>query len=192
MMDRLERLSRFHEELRAGRKARRFFSRRLHLVYASVRHVREGRVIYEEEDLENILHDEGEQALLSAYFDTDLAGYGAPPLNLYVGLDNRTSLTESQTLANLTGEPSGNGYARIAVSTTTGWTISNPVDDYQAKTATLTFNASGAGWGPVSKIFLATTSDNTGKLLVSLALSASRTLVAGDQLNTDLAIKMSE
>jgi hypothetical protein len=186
----LERLKSAYDELKLGRRFRA--PSRIHVVHADVRHVRRGRVIWEEQALENILHDDGEIALLSAYFDTDLAGYGAPPLSLYIGLDNRSTLAENQTLASLTGEPTGNGYARKAVSTTTGWTISAPTDDYQAKTGTLTFDATGAGWGPVSKLFLATTADNLGKLLVSVALSTSRTLVGGDQLQVDLAIKMSE
>ncbi len=178
-------------ELKTGRRFRR--TPRLHVVFADVSHIRDGRVIWREEDLENILHDEGEIALLSAYFDTDLAGYGPPPASLYLGLDNRTTVTEAQTLANLSGEPSGNGYARQAVSTTTGWTISAPVDDYQAKTGTIVFNATGAGWGPVSRLFLTTAaSGTTGKLLVTVSLSTSRTLLGGDQLNVDLAIKMSE
>lgn len=189
-MEHLHRLKELYDELRLGRRFRA--PHRLHIIHAGFRHVRNGRIIWEEESAENILHDEGEQALLSAYFDTDLTGYGPPPASLYIGLDNRSTLTESQTLANLTGEPTGNGYARIAVSTTTGWTISAPIDDYQAKTATLTFNATGSGWGPVSNLFLATTSNNTGKLLVSVPLSTSRTLVGGDQLQVDLAVKMSE
>jgi hypothetical protein len=39
-----------------------------------------------------------------------------PPSAYYRGLDNPTSLAEPDTLAGLSGEPAGNGYARETVS----------------------------------------------------------------------------
>jgi len=34
------------------------------------------------------------------------------PVEYYVGLDNRSTITASQTMADISGEPSGNGYQR--------------------------------------------------------------------------------
>src|SRR5690606_30427253 len=139
-----------------------------------------------------ILHDEGEQFMLSAAFDTDLAGYGAPPANLYLGLDNRASLAEADTLLTVSGEPATGGYARKAVSTTTGFTLTQPGAYYQAATATLSFTASGANWGTLNHRFLTTAASGTaGKLIASLSFGTPRTVNDGDTLNSSLVIGLS-
>lgn len=155
---------------------------------------RAGRLLWAEPWRTNILHDQGEQYVLSAAFDTDLSGYGAPPANLYLGLSKRAALAEDDTLG-MTGfnEPSGNGYARQAISTTTGFTLSQPSDSYQAASATKTFTASGGSIGPVTERFLTTASSGTSGLLIcSLALSTSRTMADGDSLNTTLIVRLTE
>lgn len=142
---------------------------------------------------DNILPDEGEQAILSAYFDTDLSGYGSPPANLYLRLDNRGTLAEGDQLTSLSGEPSTNGYAAQSISTTTGFTISQPGTYYQAASGTKTFGATGGSWGPVSKMNLATVATGTaGKLICALALQATRTLSDGDTLNATITLGLSE
>jgi hypothetical protein len=144
-----------------------------------------------------MLHDEGEQAMLSAYFATNYSGYGAPTANQYMGLDARVTLTEADVLPVL-NEPSTFGYARGALSTSgTGlagqdWVITQPGQAFQAQTKQITFSATGGSWGPVTKVFLATTVDDTGKLIASVALSQSRTLNDGETLKVDITIALSE
>lgn len=143
----------------------------------------------------NILHDEGEQYILSAAFDTDLAGFGAPPGSLYLGLDARSGLAEDDTLG-MTGfnEPSTGGYARQALSTTTGFTLSQPGAYYQATSATASFGpATTGGMGTVNNRFLTTTASGTaGKLIASVPLTTSRTINVGDTLNTNIILGLSE
>lgn len=158
---------------------------------------KDGNVLHEE-TTRNMLHDDGERALLSAYFATAYSTYGAPPANLYLGLDNRSTLAEADIYSTLTGEPSTNGYARQALSTAgTGvggqdWVVSQPGSAYQVQSKQVTFSASGGPWGPVTKAFLMTTVSGTGKLLASLALSQSRTLSDGETLKVDITIALSE
>ena len=158
---------------------------------------RDGRLVWAEEDFQpNTLHDEGELYLLVLAFDTDY-GQGFPasaPANLYLGLDNRPGLSEGDTLATVVAaEPSGNGYARIPISTSTGFTLSQPGAAYQADSGVRTFTASGGVIGPVRHRFLTTAaSGTTGKLLCSVPLSVERTLQDGDKLNTTLVIAMGE
>ncbi len=151
-----------------------------------------GNLKWAEENVPNLLHDEGEQAILSAYFDTDLSGFGAPPASLYVGL--RTSspgIAESDALTTLT-EVSGTGYARQAVSTTAGFTLSQVSDAYRATSGNVVFTASGT-WSAAAALFLCTVSSGTsGKLIASVALSTSRTLVSGDTLTITLYVGLSE
>ena len=161
---------------------------------------KDGNLLWEEDWVENILHDEGEQALLSAYFATTMSGYGPPPANLYVGLDNRVSLTEADTLTTVSAtEPSTGGYARQALSTAgTGlagqpFVISQPGAYYQAQSASVGFTATGASMGEVRNRFIATTVSGTGgKLILSLPLQEIRTITDGSTVNTALAIGLSE
>ena len=159
-----------------------------------------GNILWSAEGIDNMLHDEGEMAILSAYFATGLAGYGAPPANLYFGLDARTTLVEADNLAALVGEvTTTSGYARQAVATTEAGTsgaafyINQPAAYYRADSKTVTFTASGAAWPAVKNLFLCTVSaGSTGKLISSLALTADRTLQDGDSLNASMYLGLSE
>ena len=158
-----------------------------------------GNLKWAEESEGNILHDEGEIAILSAYFATAMSGYGAPPASLYLGLDARAAPAEADTLASLSGEPSGLGYARQALSTAgTGvsgqdFYINQPGAYYRADSKVVTFTASGGAWSAVTQLFLCTVSTGTaGKLTCTKALSQSRTLADGDSLNASLQIGLHE
>jgi hypothetical protein len=184
-------------ELNYARKHKRDLGERPHVVTAYSWGVDEdGNLLWVDQPQLNILHDEGEQAILSAYFDTDLAGFGAPPASLYMGLDNRTALAENDTLSMGTfNELSGGGYARQAISTSTGFTLSQPGAYYQAtQVANSSFGpATSGGMGTAKYRFLCTVSTGTsGKLIASLALSTTRTINQGDTLNTNLIIGLSE
>lgn len=154
------------------------------------RHLRNGEVIWEETIEENVLHDEGEQFMLQVVFDEQQS----VPANYYIGLDNRASPAEGDALTDLTGEPSGDGYARQEVpSDNVGWTVSQSAGDYQAASTTETFAASGGDWTSVQQMFLCTTVTGTsGKLIATAALSTARLLKDGDSLQTDITIKLSE
>jgi len=155
----------------------------------TVRHLdAQGRLVWADCG-HNMLHDEGEQFFCQVLFTEE----ASVPDAYYLGLDNRTSLAESDTLASLSGEPSGNGYSRQAVnSDATDFTISQESGDYQAKTKTVTFTASGGSIGPVTKMFMATSADETGKLIAGRALSQERTLADGESLECSFYIRFSE
>lgn len=139
-----------------------------------------------EETAHNALADEGEQLFL----DVVLRGATAPA-NTYLRLYNDTP-AETDGLADLTGEPSGNGYsAQALTSNATGWpTLALDSGDYMATSAAKTFTASGGTIGPVTYLVLATSSDNTGELVSYAALSTTRTLTAGDSLQVTYRLKM--
>ena len=173
--------------------------KRLHVLHADIRHIRNGKVIWEDLGRDNLLHDQGEQAILSAYFATAMSGYGAPPANLYLGLDARVTPAEANTLSSLSGEPSGNGYARSALATGgTGLSgqdfyINQPAAYYRADSKVVTFTASGGNWSAVTQLFLCTVSSGTaGKIIATVALSASRTLLDGDSMQVSMYIGLSE
>ncbi len=137
------------------------------------------------ETAHNALADEGEQLFL----DVVLRGATAPA-NTYLRLYNDTP-AETDTLSTLTGEPSGSGYsAQALTSNATGWpALALDSGDYMAASATKTFTAAGGTIGPVTYLVLATTSDNTGKLVSYAPLSTSRTLNDGDSLQVTYRVK---
>jgi hypothetical protein len=165
---------------------------------------KDGNLLWREEGIDNILHDTGEIALLSAYFATGMSNYGAPVANLYLGLDSRTSLAEGDTLATINGlEPTTGGYARKALSTAgTGLTgqdfyINQPAAYYRADSKVVTWTASGAGYVAMKNLFLcshitAVADGDDTHLIASLALSQTRTLADGDSLTASMYVGLSE
>jgi hypothetical protein len=151
----------------------------------------------------NILVDTGEEAILSAFFATTMANFGAPPANLYLALDARTVLAETDTLATLTGEVKAlSGGARIAVSSagtgTSGqdFYINQPGAYYRADSKTVEWTA-GENFTAVLNLNLvsdatAVTDGDDDHLICTKALSASRTLLTGDKLQASMYIGLSE
>ena len=133
----------------------------------------------------SILHDEGEQFLLSVLF----SGL-AMPTNIYLGLDNRTTLAATDTLASLVGEPTVNGYARQPVGSSS-FTVVPTSGAYQANSPIVTFSASGGSWGPVNNLFMSTSLDNTGKIIASVTLNqANLTLISGQIMRIRMGLSL--
>lgn len=136
------------------------------------------------------LFDEGEQFMLDVFYRG-----ATPPTEFYLGLCNVSggvaNMAETLTLATLSGEPSGNNYSRNLIErSATGFpTLALDNGDYQVVSGAERFTASGGSIGPVNVAFLATTSDNTGKLLTAVDLSGARTMADGESLDVTEAIK---
>lgn len=114
-------------------------------------------------------------------------GAGGPPQYYYVGLSKslRATLTEAATLASI-NEVTGSGYARVRVrADSTDWLAALVGGYWQAKSKTLNFSATGT-WDTALSGFLATSRDNTGKLLDVRDLAAAVTLAAGQSRAYDL------
>lgn len=137
--------------------------------------------------VENALADEGEGNMLDTYLRAT-----SSPTTFYLALYNDTPV-EADTMADLTGEPSGNGYARQEIErNSTGWpTLALDSGDFMATSKQVTFSASGGSWGPVTYMVLTTTASGTaGLLLAYVALSQSRTLQNGETLGCKIKIKL--
>lgn len=135
---------------------------------------------------ENQTANEGQNALLDVFYRN-----GTAPTQFFIRLYNDTPV-KTDSLTNLTGEPSGNGYAAVTIErSAVGWpTLALDSGDYQITSKNAVFTASGGAIGPVTYAVLATTSDNTGLLISYVALSVSRTLQDGDTLTVTLSTKL--
>jgi len=162
------------------------------------------KLIWEDDAINrNILHTTGENAILSAFFATAFANYGAPPANTYLGLDATRTPAEGDTLATLAELAFADGYERKALITGgTGvaeqdWVLATHNGYQEVTCATQTWTATADWASAVKNIFLAThataVTDADGvHLICSLALSALRTLLSGDKLEGSMVIGLSE
>jgi hypothetical protein len=150
-----------------------------------------GNVLFKEENIYNILHNEGEEQILSAVFTGGSTNNSFIPANYFLGLDNRTIVTATQTLANLSGEPSGSGYSRQPSSSTTGFTIINTGGVYQAKSNIVIFAAITGSWGPVINLFLTDVSSGTsGNLYSTAVLSSPIILSSGETISVRFSMAL--
>ena len=132
------------------------------------------------------VHTTGLQWMLEVCFTEEQS----VPANFYIGLATDASLAEDAALGDQT-EVSGTGYARCAVASnnTDMTSAATGTNDYKATTSTETFTA-GGDWTGANTAFLCTSSDDSGVLICSAPLSATRTLVNTDTLQVAFAITL--
>ena len=190
-------------------------TRRPHLFVIRASHYdAAGALLWRDDEQDNLLHDEGEQLLLSRLFNTGLTGYTTTPAALYLGVDNRAALAEADTLASLVdeggltaGRTSGGGYSRKAVNTdgvtAPFWSVPGQITPsgltagyYATASADQSYTASD-DWSAVKNIFIATHATATAtaagqRLIASVAMSQSRDLASGDTLTINCKVVLSE
>lgn len=150
-----------------------------------------GNILYKENDIYNILHLEGEERILSSVFLGGPVNNTYIPANYYLGLDNRATLSISDTLASLVGEPSGFGYARQPVSSSTGFNLIVSTNTVQARSNVTLFSATTNSWGPVSNLFLCNVSSGTsGQLYSSATLNKSLIVNTGESVSVRFAMTL--
>ena len=159
-----------------------------HNFYNAIWHVkciRDGKEVWNFSK-RNGLADEGEESMLEIVF-RKTAAY--TPNQFYIRLCN-DNLIETDTLSMIQNEMSGNGYAAQIVETSSvGFPTKDTYQgDYRLTSKEVTFTASGGDIGPIITAYLATTSDNTGKLFAYLELPLTRTILNGDSMVVQMAI----
>lgn len=156
-----------------------------------------GKPRYEQFNIKNILHKQGEEFLLkSIFYDKTII-----PENFYIGLDARPGINRTDTLRQIIAEPSSNNYNRQLIAHG-DWNISENSDGvFLAKSGTIIFSAissTDAGWGPVSNIFLTTTNERctlssvscNGYLISSAKLSDNISLNSGESVVIEMSISL--
>jgi len=112
-------------------------------------------------------HTEGLTYLLQVAMSEEQSA----PANFYVGLAI-DELVVGDGLADILNEPSGDGYARVAVaSDNVDITIGASGDYIEAVFKQVEFLADGGDWGTITVVFIATTADDSGKLIASKSTS---------------------
>jgi len=140
-------------------------------------------IIFEQKNIKNIVHQQGEQYMLNALFKQ-----GDIATSYWVGLDNRVTLGSSDTTTSITGEPlSQTSYKRQEIASWSTPFLSNGA--YAVKSNAIVFDASLVGWGPVNNIFL-TTAKSSGILISSARLSQTVILTAGNSVIMDMSLSL--
>lgn len=153
---------------------------------------RGGDVVWRAENLRNMLHSGGEEMILKTLFYNDGT---MPPQYYYLGLDGRATISYSDAMDDLVNEPSGSGYQRQPVESSSdgssGFAITTGTLLHKAVSNIVSFNATGT-YGPVYNLFMTDASDNSGYLISSVALSSPATLYSGDVLSLRMTMSLKD
>lgn len=120
-------------------------------------------------------------------------GVQSKPASYYIGLceDAEDSIADTAGLSDLT-ELSGNGYAREAVTADNTGMVSNPggANGRNLTSSEVTFTASGGAWNKARTKFVATTADDTGKLLWTEPINSGdgEELADGESYTCDMTL----
>jgi hypothetical protein len=147
-----------------------------------------GSVLRTERNILNTMHVLGEDYILRVLF----AG-GEIPNQYYLGLDSRSSISASDTIANLEGlEPDAGGYERQAIQSDNFDVTSAPTGN-QANSPTVLFTSTTESWGPVRNIFMSTGVDyGSGTILISSANIGQNLVVSpGETIFIRMAMSLS-
>jgi len=144
-----------------------------------------GDILYQNKNIGNLLHLQGEEFMLKALF-----GGVALPSEYHLGLDSRTVLNRSDEISNIASiEPSTNGYTRQNVGPASFTFVTNTSGDYQANSPVVLFRATGGSWGPVRNVFLAYAQGAySGYLISSVPLGSNLTVQDGEIISIRIGL----
>jgi len=133
------------------------------------------------------VHTQGLQFIL----DAAIRQTQSVPAAYYLGWCTESALDENAGLADLT-ELSGSGYARVAIaSDATDWTsAAHSTNGRKVTSKVCTFTAAGGNWSAAGRWFLATTADNSGKLIASGPLASGAGVTLLDTQSYDVAVEI--
>ena len=151
----------------------------------------DGTVLWEQRNVRNLLHLEGEEFILRAAFAGGKNSIVIPE-NYYLGLDNRLAPAAANTMDDLIGEPTGGGYTRQSISSLNDFSINLDAEHYIATSPIVAFNAISSFWGPVSNLFLTDKEDNTGSLISTAVLETPVALEIGQQVTMRIGLLLKD
>jgi hypothetical protein len=154
-----------------------------------IKHWRNGKVIWEQNQILNLLHNDGEEYVLRAAFNGGRIS-NVIPENFYMGLDNRQFPAAGDTMDSLISEPSSNGYTRQPISSAGDFTVVEDSSHFRAVSPIMAFQAAGGNWGPVQNLFLTDRTDNTGYLISTATLQTPITVNDGETVTLRLAMQL--
>lgn len=150
----------------------------------------DGNVVFEKKDINNVLHYQGQELILSCMF-----GNSTPPSEYYVGLDSRTSITVNQNMTSLQGEPTTGGYVRQPLARGTNFvvtTVGTSTTSVKATSTTVTFTATGSSYTATDMFLCTSSSGSTGYLISTVAFGTTVTVSPSNQVSMKFAMQLGD
>ena len=145
-----------------------------------------GDTLFQKKNIKNLVHKQGETYMLKVLF-----GDLSKAEKYYLGLDNRATLADGDTIQNASSlEPTSNNYSRQSLNNNSFSFVTNTFGDYQANSPVAYFKATGGSWGPVRNLFLCTSNSSDGYLLSSVSLGSSITVLEGETITMRIAMAL--
>ena len=164
------------------------------LICDEFKHIRNEKVIFEKYNLKNLLHIQGEEQLLIALFVGGNTSNNYIPSFYYLGLDNRPTISITDTYSTITGEPlTSTGYSRQSISSVSGFNIETSGTIVKAKTNLIGFTSTSSSWGPVKNLFLTNVpngSITSGVLYSSIQIGSDVVLSIGDTISMKFSMAL--
>lgn len=161
-----------------------------------IRHTtKEGRLLWKDANLKNLIHSNGEKYLLEAVMIGGKLNNTFIPSNYYFGLDDRVTVAVDDLMSTIQeagAEPgTGYGYQRQTIASYDQFVMTITESGYnQAYGPVIYFSASGDSWGPVRNLFMTTQNDNTGYLIASVTFPSAITVNDGDSISMRMGLAM--
>lgn len=150
---------------------------------------KDNNIIFEWNNIKNILHKDGEEFILKSVFLGGTSNIFIPS-SYFLGLDSRVTINREDKLINLVSEPTGNGYFRRSISSSNEFIFNESnLGVSQALTPIVTFSASGGSYS-ATNLFLCTSLDNNGFLISSVKLKNPLTIDNGQSFNLRMSLSL--
>jgi hypothetical protein len=158
-----------------------------------VRHCdRNGKILWQQKNILNLLHAEGEEFILRAAFTGGRISDTIPEY-YYLGLDARSTPLVTDTMDNIIYEPSDQfGYQRQSISSANEFIIAQESGHYIASSPIIAFRASNGSWGPITNLFLTDRQDNAGNLIATTQFDSQISVADGDSITMRIALMLKD
>jgi hypothetical protein len=150
---------------------------------------RNGEVVWEQRDVKNVLHIQGEEFILRAAFVGGNVSTVIPPA-YFLGMDNREVVSASDTMDDIFLEPSTFGYSRQVIASSGDFTVVEESGHFVAVGPLIAFEATDGTWGPVQNVFLTDTEDNDGFLISTAKLGTVISVSEGDAVTLRISLAL--
>ena len=148
-----------------------------------------GNLLWEDHNIHNLLHLDGEEFLLRATFQGGQDNTVIPEY-YYLGMDNRLVVDSEDTMEDIIGEPAGSGYERQPVHSQTDFAINFEQNHFVATSPIVAFQATTGTWGPVSNLFISDTNDTSGYLIATAVLTTAIEVNSGDSVTARIGMQL--
>lgn len=153
-------------------------------------------LIYRDENIYNMMHNDGELFILSNMFIRNSSDISIPN-SYYFGLDSRTVLNANDNMETIQlndYEPTDEfGYNRQSVLSSGQFSIEQVSGNYRVVSPIIAFEANNGGnWGPIRNLFMTNSLGYDGYLMATAALNQPIEVEDGQNISLRMALSLKD